>query len=224
MIAIFGALMALLLSSIQSARETARRAQCANNLKQIGLAVHSYEATSSYLPSNGQFNFDSYSVHARILPYVDQAALYQQINLAAAANSQPTVTRQRVALYLCPDEINDRAASSARRHPRVGRARQCRRWPGRPGPPARADLGPRPGPRRSRHADRRPQPPLRAALTRYNFGNERTRPVGGARGSPPGGGHRRRVGTGAGRPTPLSGRRPARFVLAPACRRGRRGA
>jgi len=113
-IAIIAVLIGLLLPAIQKARESAARTQCTNNLKQIGLAIHTYESITGYLPANGMFGADYYSVHARILPYIEQSALYQKVNLTTWASSQPTVTGQRIALYLCPDEVNDRPASSAR--------------------------------------------------------------------------------------------------------------
>ena len=53
--------------------------------------------------------FTSYSAQARILPYIEQANLYQLVDLNAAYTSQPTVTQQRVALYLCPSEVRDQA-------------------------------------------------------------------------------------------------------------------
>ena len=113
-IAIIAILIALLLPAIQRAREGAARTQCANNLKQIGLAVHTYESVNGYLPANGMFGADHYSVHARILPYIEQSSLYQKVNLLAWANTQPAVTGQRIGLYLCPDEINDRLTSAGR--------------------------------------------------------------------------------------------------------------
>ena len=113
-IAIIAILIAILLPAIQKARESANRTQCANNLKQIGIAVHTYESITGYLPPHGSFGADKYSVHTRILPYIEQSALYQQVNLTASATSQPAVTGQRIPLYLCPSEINDRSGGVGR--------------------------------------------------------------------------------------------------------------
>ncbi len=84
-IAIIAILVALLLPAVQSAREAARRSQCKNNLKQLGLALHNYHETVGMLPryimgpqidgaaGNG---WRSYGAHAMLLPYMDQATLY----------------------------------------------------------------------------------------------------------------------------------------------------
>src|SRR3954454_15996030 len=83
-IAIIAVLIALLLPAVQSAREAARRAQCVNNLKQIGLALHGYHDVNGEIPptSNnttvpagvGQTN--DFSMKARMLPFLEQTALY----------------------------------------------------------------------------------------------------------------------------------------------------
>jgi prepilin-type N-terminal cleavage/methylation domain-containing protein/prepilin-type processing-associated H-X9-DG protein len=117
-IAIIGILMALLLPAVQKIREAAARVRCANNLKQIGLTLHNYETTlGSFPPAGmypvGQTSADAYSVHARILPYLEQANLYELVNLDAPAISQPAVVQQRVAVYLCPAEINDHARTDS---------------------------------------------------------------------------------------------------------------
>src|SRR5215470_17158999 len=103
-IAIIATLIALLLPAVQSAREAARRAQCVNNLKQIGLATLNFESTYTYLPPKGmpvnQSNLTATDPNAdaqaaipdisasyltAILPYMDQTVIYNQINLNLAA-------------------------------------------------------------------------------------------------------------------------------------------
>ncbi|GIW86650.1 MAG: prepilin-type N-terminal cleavage/methylation domain-containing protein [Isosphaeraceae bacterium] len=87
-IAIIGVLIALLLPAVQSAREAARRAQCVNNLKQIGLAVHNYNsANGSFAPiyiddpwQGGLYNGQGHSVHARLLPFLEQQPAFNSLN------------------------------------------------------------------------------------------------------------------------------------------------
>ncbi len=83
-IAIIAILIALLLPAVQQARESARRTQCKNNLKQIGLAVHNFESTYSYLPHSGQCDstgsstttYMTQSTPTLLLPYIEQANVY----------------------------------------------------------------------------------------------------------------------------------------------------
>src|SRR5262245_31471169 len=85
-IAIIGVLVALLLPAVQAAREAARRSQCANNLKQIGLGMHNYVDTWERLPSalmgglTGADDDDGFSWACAILPFVEQKNLYDKIN------------------------------------------------------------------------------------------------------------------------------------------------
>src|SRR5262249_38670675 len=106
-IAIIAILIALLVPAVQKVREAANQTRCKNNLHQIGLALHNFEAGNGRFPPNGVYPIgtvaaDSYSALARILPYIEQANLYQLVDLNAAANVQNAVTSQRIALYLCP--------------------------------------------------------------------------------------------------------------------------
>ena len=83
-IAIIAVLIALLLPAVQQAREAARRTQCKNNLKQLGLAMHSYHDTYGGLPmaknTSSSATPTNFPAQARILPYIDQAPLYNRID------------------------------------------------------------------------------------------------------------------------------------------------
>lgn len=90
-IAIIGILVALLLPAVQAAREAARRMQCSNNLKQIGLALHNYHDTFKTFPQGNVVRIsgtgvpplrgDGWTWHARILPFVEQKSLYDQVSM-----------------------------------------------------------------------------------------------------------------------------------------------
>jgi prepilin-type N-terminal cleavage/methylation domain-containing protein len=111
-IAIIGVLVALLLPAVQQAREAARRVQCMNNLKQFGIALHSQLDAHKVFPPACVLPLnqvgDSYSVHAKILPFVEEASLHSLINFALTYKDQPNVAQTRVAMFLCPSEVNDR--------------------------------------------------------------------------------------------------------------------
>src|SRR5215210_4645960 len=92
-IAIIGVLIALLLPAVQAAREAARRIQCTNNLKQLGLGLHNYHSANETFPPGGSRNpydppnktdgspsWSSWSAHALLLPYLEQKPLYDAAN------------------------------------------------------------------------------------------------------------------------------------------------
>jgi prepilin-type N-terminal cleavage/methylation domain-containing protein len=98
-IAIIAVLIALLLPAVQAAREAARRAQCVNNLKQIGLALHNYEQAVSILPWGlGPNNWNDWGAIPLILPYMEQAALFNAINFADTGNAIHTGNNGSTAL------------------------------------------------------------------------------------------------------------------------------
>jgi prepilin-type N-terminal cleavage/methylation domain-containing protein len=87
-IAIIGVLIALLLPAVQAAREAARRAQCSNNLKQIGLGMHNYQSTYNCLPQ-GMRGCCWGSWLVPILPYVEQQALFNAWNSFGNNSGKP---------------------------------------------------------------------------------------------------------------------------------------
>ncbi len=111
-IAIIGILVGLLLPAVQAAREAARRMQCQNNLKQLGLALHNHESVRRALPPLGDYvtagNTVYWSVQARLLPFVEQSNLHSLIDFSKPISGQPQIARMRMPHLLCPSEINDR--------------------------------------------------------------------------------------------------------------------
>jgi prepilin-type N-terminal cleavage/methylation domain-containing protein/prepilin-type processing-associated H-X9-DG protein len=132
-IAIIAVLIALLLPAVQSAREAARRAQCSNNLKQLGLALHNYVSAHTAFPigvlisQDANYSFTcsgwapwGYSLFAQILPFTEQQQVFNAINFSYAAGGHSstgypctlqdcgqvnrTAMITRINTYICPDD------------------------------------------------------------------------------------------------------------------------
>ncbi|MGL4593701.1 MAG: DUF1559 domain-containing protein [Thermoguttaceae bacterium] len=89
-IAIIGVLIALLLPAVQAAREAARRMQCTNHLKQIGVAVHNFHDTASALPPSNIYDGNRVTMWGCIFPFVEQQALYELIIAGSGSNKYNT--------------------------------------------------------------------------------------------------------------------------------------
>ena len=96
-IAIIAILIALLLPAVQQAREAARRTQCKNNMKQIGLALHNYESTSTCFPLGSNAAWDRIpNWRLQIFPYLEQANLYSRMDFNLSFSGLKTAVREVV--------------------------------------------------------------------------------------------------------------------------------
>lgn len=130
-IAVIAVLTALLLPAVQQARDAARRVQCSSNLKQLGLALHNYHDANRQFPIASGLGYAPYfsynpgphlkgSMQVKLLPYIDQASFYNQLNFAdpvlgvpARIDANPTLRLLTVPVLLCPDEPRTVATDSA---------------------------------------------------------------------------------------------------------------
>ncbi len=109
-IAIIGVLVALLLPAIGAVREAARRTQCVNSLRQLALGVLNYESSRRRLPPSAVIDPQqatdngSWGVHGRILPYLEEAQLYANVDLDVAWDFQTAIDGLRIPIFQCPSD------------------------------------------------------------------------------------------------------------------------
>ncbi len=112
-IAIISVLIALLLPAVQAAREAARRAQCVNNLKQIGLGLHNYFESRNALPGADMVynspNATELSALSQILPYLEQSNVYNTINCDFSYQDPTNFTAMMTVIngFICPSDLPD---------------------------------------------------------------------------------------------------------------------
>lgn len=114
-IAIIGVLTALILSAVQAARESSRSMQCRNNLRQIAMSVLNMETAKKVLPTtfrvgSGIDARGNWSIHGRLLPYVEGSNAYNKIDLSRDWHSQldSGIPQWMVPFYQCPSEVNSK--------------------------------------------------------------------------------------------------------------------
>src|SRR5262245_41098375 len=107
-IAIIAVLTGLLMPAVQAAREAARRAQCVNNLKQIGIALHHYHDTCGALPGAYLvYNVTSFSALSMVLPHMDQLSHYNALNFSRPQDdpTNDTVRLTTLSSFVCPSDL-----------------------------------------------------------------------------------------------------------------------
>ena len=124
-IAIIAVLIALLLPAVQAAREAARRSQCVNNMKQMGIAIHNYHNVHNVFPmgaSSGIYDAtmvynakQNLSLHAALLPFLEQTQVYNAINFNWGCEDNNTIlcykinftgTTAQIKAFVCPSDPN----------------------------------------------------------------------------------------------------------------------